>query len=487
MYKYESSNLLKKTNGIHITICIFITVLLFIIAPILKYESLHSTYFDLGVYAHNMFKYDAYKELWSGHINFFFPIVAYLYKALPENISTQYLLLIQSFGLLLSVKLVFQIYGKTIGFIYLYSYLLWFNNLFDFHFEFISIYFFLKALQYNREDNYKKALLFATLLALTKEIYALTSIFISLYIMTQTKNKVEKIKKVSTIILFIITMFIYFTWCFNEIYKTEDVVKIVEINSLSYQTSNLISSISQRLNEFNVIYENIFIIKNWYFILLPILNFYLVPMLGYRALIMAIPTMCIAMLSINGLHNKFNSHYFLILLPIMCESFYLGQIKLKNKYIINWIDFEKVIVYTRLVIIPLASAYLLTAGYWSYEIKAWYASERDVKIKEYILTTFENKNLMIDIQNNINYYPIYNRNSIRPIKIYNDENKMIADFVVYDLKRPLFLEDKSCNWRSLKCNDNNFENEFKTNITNLKNNYKIEVSYDDFFILKKSN
>jgi uncharacterized membrane protein len=460
---------------------------LFVSAPILKYESLHSTYFDLGVYAHNMFKYDAYEKIWSGHINLFFPMVAYVYKILPENISTHFLLLIQSFGLLLSVKLVFQLYGKTIGFIYLYSYLLWFNNLFDFHFEFISIYFFLKALQWNRKDSYKKALLFATFLALTKEIYALTSIFISIYILTQTKSKLENIKKISTLIVYIFVMLIYFIWGFNEIYKTEDVVKIVENSPQPYQASTLINSFAGRIKDFDVVFENIFTINNWYFILLPIVNFYLVPLLGYEALIMVIPTMGIAMLSLNGLHNKFNSHYFLILLPIMCESFYLAQIKLKNKYKIAWIEFENVIVCSRLLAIPIVGAYLLTSGYWSYEINAWHTSERDIKIKNYIQTTFKNKNLIIDVQNNINYYPIYNRNSIRPLKIYNEENKMIADYVIYDLKRPLFLEDKSCKWRYTKCTNNNFENEFLRNITNLNSNYKIIVSYDNFFILKRSN
>lgn len=168
--------------------------LLFCTLPLLKYGALHSSYYDLGLYSQQLYQWRVGDGFLIGrHVNFFLPIISFFYNGLPDFISTYFILILQSFGIIYSAYLVWKIYGGLIATLYCLSYPIWILNLFDFHFEWIALILLLYFFKYNRSDNFVLAAIFAGMLALVKESYALTSLCCGFYIYLWDGSNYSKI------------------------------------------------------------------------------------------------------------------------------------------------------------------------------------------------------------------------------------------------------------------------------------------------------
>lgn len=471
-------------------IILFIS-LLFVALPILKYESLHSTYYDLGVYANHLYEWTLDRGVVVGnHVNLFLPIFSVFYKLIPQQFSTDFLLLVQSIGLLCSAYLVRRMYGEKVFFIYSLSFPFWLLNLFDFHFEFIAIIFLLLFFKSLRSENFWSATGCAILLCFVKESYALTSLFCGIYMFLDISitTKVDRRKNLVlagfTVIVF---SAIYFAFSHFLIYEKVDTV--IEVSQAShdgilFKIYHTMLGIVSNLDGL----DSIFDFSKWLFMILPLAAFGFVPIFGAKALLICIPTLSIAFFSPNPLHHKFNSHYVAIMLPVLSEAFYLALLKFDVSTRYGRIFNSNVVFLPGCAFLTLIVLSVLTNYTWAFGMMTFIPSVRDNNIKQALYSELmSNSTLSIAVQNSINYFPIYNRNNVGPIVFWNksSDQSMLPDYIVYDLKRPLFLDDKSCSWRFDVCNDLNFVNTFETNLIDVSKFYETKIEFDGFFILKK--
>jgi len=138
-----------------------------------KYFSLHSTGFDLGIFIWNIS--NAIHEngrLFFGHSQPLMIVYSSIYNILPDQLGPPALLILQAFALALPVNWIWKAYGPLPALAYMLNFGVWYNALFDFHFDHLAIpILFIFFLSTERNQHYK-AVLAGLFLLLVKEPYA---------------------------------------------------------------------------------------------------------------------------------------------------------------------------------------------------------------------------------------------------------------------------------------------------------------------------
>jgi len=143
---------------------------------VLKYLSLHSSFFDLGIFTGLFYKLSRYGEWWrlfGGHAQPLMPIYAAVYKVLPENFVPLAVIVLQAFFLTLPGFWILKRYGRFPFLLFALYFPLWFNALFDFHMDHLAVPLLFWFYFLVEDGRYKLAVLPAVLLALVKEPFAL--------------------------------------------------------------------------------------------------------------------------------------------------------------------------------------------------------------------------------------------------------------------------------------------------------------------------
>lgn len=164
--------------------------------PLLKNAALHSNYFDLGQYATDMFQLSHGRGLglvFTAHINPYLLIYSAVYRLVPLPLV---LLVLQSAALLAGAAATWRLWGKMgtaspmfgVG-LYLLSVPVWYNDLFDFHFEHLLFIFypllFITTADAPNARRRGAALTLLLAICFVKEIYALSAAMAGLALMTR--------------------------------------------------------------------------------------------------------------------------------------------------------------------------------------------------------------------------------------------------------------------------------------------------------------
>lgn len=153
---------------------------------------------------------------------------------------------------------------------------------------------------------------------------------------------------------------------------------------------------------------------------------------------------------------------------------------------------------------------------WSYNWQAYVSTERDAMMKAAMLKFIPaDPNVSVTTQNTVNWYHLAHRKVympfpsgiesthpgvdysnrdlaslwqyalsgyVAPMMTYN----RYADYVVLDIKRPYFLNDKGCEWAYGECKDKSLEKKFLDWVTYTRAHYLTVFEQDGFMILKRA-
>jgi uncharacterized membrane protein len=176
---YKKFNLSSSNFKIFEKIILFFIALIIILMPILKVYTLHSTYFDLGIFqsvGYNLQSGTNSANIFSaGHVFGYFPLFEGLIKYFPIYYGEYILVVLQGFLLVVPLIFLYRKFGVLICFAYLGYAPLWWNALFDFHFDHLVVPLLMLFYLAFLERNIFLAVLSAMLIAFVKEVYALQS------------------------------------------------------------------------------------------------------------------------------------------------------------------------------------------------------------------------------------------------------------------------------------------------------------------------
>ena len=118
-----------------------VVVILLSTMAVLRYYSLHSTIYDMGLFINNFYMISEgyWERLFLSHIQplgFFWSL---LYKVLPTNLVPIFILLGQTSLLTLPIIGLYRFYGLLPAFAFLVYFPLWYNALFDFHIDHLAV------------------------------------------------------------------------------------------------------------------------------------------------------------------------------------------------------------------------------------------------------------------------------------------------------------------------------------------------------------
>ena len=146
------------------------------LVPFAKALSLHSSFFDLGIFEsllHRIASTSEWQSAFSGHAHWFALPFGWLYGLPPPSLAPYFLVSMQAILLLLPALWFYRRFGVFSAFVYVAYYPVWVNAHFDFHFDHLAVPLLLGFYWALLDRRIGWAVLSATLLIFLKEPFAL--------------------------------------------------------------------------------------------------------------------------------------------------------------------------------------------------------------------------------------------------------------------------------------------------------------------------
>ena len=512
----------------HYWIIYLMVFILLATMAVLRYYSLHSTVYDMGLSINNFYMVSEgyWERLFFSHIQPLGFFLSLFYKVLPTNTVPIFILVGQALLLTLPIIGLYRFYGLLPAFAFLLYFPLWYNALFDFHIDHLAVPLLFGFLVMEKRGEIGIAVVFGVLLALVKEIFAIQAIFCGIYLFLVRKHRVGG--SILTLIssAYFVISFVYLKDYFNP-----------SIDGVSNNLTHMHTSYFWLGSDFTQIALTLLTQPHWvlekvftdperlkYLIyLFGALGF--IPLLRPGILLITIPVLAHSLLSSRPEHYGFTHHYTagLIIPNIIAFSEGLPKAKeLWERLRLKKVWFDPILCLGLLIFHVLLSPSPIGRKFyspnsWNYHYSTYLPSDRDRLIKEALKTHISSDpNKIISVQNSLNFHYLMERKVFRIFpdgaadksKYYTQrltfrqliefmrtgkthrihiENKF-ADYVVLDLKRPWFNATQACEWVSGKCKGGTgFENSFMELIKKTKKNFEIIFEQDEFIILQRLN
>jgi len=307
---------------------IFFVIILFMV--LVKYISFHTTFWDLGwqdYIVYNIIPGQSWQFLFRGHAHIFSLFYSFLYKFLPSPVLliTCQILAIVGAGLLVSGQWTVDGGQKSnrlqtiLIILYLLYFPVWYNCLFDFHFEhlfvlFCAIFYWLVIGQWSVDSRQKpnrlpsKTLVFliCVLCCLVKEVFALSAIMMGVYVIVRRRWLVCGL----LIVLFSCLYFI-FVECYAIPYFTAGKeAPAIWHSAFGYLGSNMKEVFLNLLTHpWLLITETLSDWRKLLYIIAIFGPFLFIPFLSPLELLPALPQFFISLLSHNPNHYALSSQY----------------------------------------------------------------------------------------------------------------------------------------------------------------------------------
>ncbi len=477
--------------------------------PILKYYSLNSSIFDMGIFQCNIYNNSIY-GLGFAHIQIF--------QAIYSFFNTEYLLILLQSSLVITSM--YYVYKQSFRYkiyhllVFLLSYAVWYNVLFDFHFDNLSIPFIFAFYYFIKEQKYKSAFVIGILVSLIKEPFALVTSFMGIYMIIKSKEYL----KGSLLLIYGVVYFYIATYYIMPFFTPDYGLVGNDSYALFGAGGSLVDIALYPITHFQEFIIDIITTKKIVYLIVLFSAFGLVVVFfSPLELIPAIPPLGIAMLSNVENFYWYNTHYTAPLIaPFMVAFIYgLPRFILFCKKNIKYLDSEKKILI--LVFIPIILSHIvfspspISRFFWIERAPQYYhtvyiPTERTAKIKEAILKYIpKDTNISVASQNTLNwgylahrkYYFAFPQGVIEDTSVvYVDSDSFIdvvthlinqdktivkskkvrADYVTIDMKRALYLIDKSVT-----------KEQFIKVVNKMRENYEVVYEYDEFFIYIRKN
>ena len=330
-----------------ITAIVGLTISL-ILLPLAKVFSIHSSFFDLGIFESISYRIaetpDLHLSLAASHVHALFPIYGWLYGLFPSSLAPYFLIGSQAIFLALPVYFLFRRFGLFVSFVYIAYYPVWVNAFFDFHFDHLAVPLLLVFYLALLDRRIVLAVFSATLLMLVKETFALQTLACGVFLLLATfhnksvwhepLDKFDKYKLLAGSLWLLIVgggYFILATHYILPYYGFGDSGGFhggIAFGWLGNSLTEMLSTI--------ILSPHIIILKiistpgklAYLGVAFGLLAF--IPLFRPAFLIPALPMLAIIMLSEAPEHYNYNSHYMAGLIIPLIMAFTLGLPQAKN-------------------------------------------------------------------------------------------------------------------------------------------------------------
>ncbi len=509
-----------------------ITVLLLTLffEALLRYFSLSTNVFDLGLFSNNLYNSQTeYQRGLSGHAHGFFALLALAYISLPSVIAPLFLIFIQWLTLSTAVFLVWRFWGFLPSLAMALYYPFWALGLFDFHFDcliiLILVIFFISC----ERQKFWWAALLAMSLVFVKEPFALQSASCGLYLYflaCRVANRDYRLQLISSGTLLVVWGFswfyIYVHWILPYFGGSES--GALGSPAFSWLGSNLVDIFLYILLHPVSLLQDIIHTPGkikYLFVVFGSLGF--IPFVSPGALIVAAPILLISLVSHLSNHYDYATHYTAGLIVPAIVAFRDGFSTVRVKFL-TALPCQTVFYVITLVILfgshwafassPISRLFW-SDKVWSYSWQSYLPSARDLTLKAAMLTHVPvDRNLSVSSQNTVNWGHLAHRNLylpfplgvVSPHKVIDFSNRDFAglwryiltgykpdllayetrvDYVVLDFKRPWFIVDAGCDWLYGACTNMQKAAEFLDLVALTRRRYDTVYNSDGFMILKR--
>ncbi len=486
-----------------------------------KYATLHTTYYDLGVF-YNHFNNFFSGQFWrsfTGHMQPSIAIWSMVYGILPEGLGPIGVLVLQAGALAWPIAPLYRHYGILPALAYGLFFPVWYNALFDFHTDHLAVALLFGFFFLVKSGCILWAVLLALLLSLVKEPFALQTAACGLFLFVTRKHKTAGgfLMGAGLFYFVVATQYIwpYFTigprgggsgayaWLGNNLKEI-----LIFVLLKPHEVILEVFSESAKIG--------------YVLVLFGVLGF--IPLLKPSYLLVALPILAISLLSQFQNSYALQNQYTAGLIAPLIMAFAEGLPRAKQLW--NRLPLKKTL-FSKLVLTGLVICHLIFApspfGYtfWykelsSYHVQSYLPSPRDTMIKNALLNHIPpDADIAVSTQNSVNWGYLANRqyyfpfplgvfqphrdiqgsdrslsglwNFIRTGKPNPPEiDEKIADYTILDLKRPWYIIDKGCPYK--KCRDDQEPaKEFFELVRQAKETLEVVFEKDEFLILKRGH
>lgn len=472
-----------------------------------KYLSLHSSYADLGIFLNKLdrIKTGEWQQLFNGHVQ---PgLLPYLILTmLPGKLFPVLLLVTQALALGLPVYLLGKNYGSIASIAYILYFPVWYLALFDFHLDHLAVLFL--ALFYISYKN--RCVIYAGFWAISlcflKETFALQTVFCGIYLfITPAFRRVALIVILIGIAWFLISVS-YVLPVFSI--QTGGVFSGGGFGWLGGNVREIV--ITLLTSPLEVIKEVFSSTGKLIYLVLIFGGLGAISVFDPKTLVPVIPPLTLSMLSSEANYYGYGHHYTAGLIIPMVIALSHSMEWLKKKLSSPGIQKIKDIM----ILVCILSVHIIIAPspvgrlfwsdkIWAYNWRAYTVSDRDLAIQKFLEKDIpNNREAVVITQNTLNWesmarhrhyfsFPFAaerqgevadwgNKSDFKPVK-----RAIRADYVVIDLKRPWFIQDRGCEWYFGFCHDAEAAAEFVELIAGLQSQYRKIREFDGFMIFMR--
>ena len=467
---------------------------------LLRYYSLHSNYFDLGIFQSNLnviWVENEWQRAFTGHVQPLLLVLSFFYNFFGTDVGTVLIFVFQVLAITSPVICLQKKYGALVSLVYMLFYGVWYNALFDFHVDSFIIPLMFAFYFYVDKKKYNAAVVTALLIMFIKEPFALVTIGCGLYLFVSEKRWYQGL-----LVCLLGASYFYISTSY-----------ILPYFSLNHQTSSLDSSAYSWMgkgifdivtyiitNPVKIIEEMFSSREKFLFLLIPLASVSFISLLRPVVLLPAVPAFAMALLSKVDTYYTYANHYSASLIAPLIIGFALAYSSIDTAE-----KFKKYIVASILVVVVVThvvfSPSLISRFFWTNKISrlsysSYIPNSRDLAnydaIKRYIP---DDRSIVVSTQNSVNNAFLANRSTYLayPLgvtsvyaKIHESKiSELYADYIVLDLSRPWYLVDRGCEWLYGKCENKSAKKEFLLSLKSAEINYSNIYLNDNFYIYKR--
>lgn len=488
---------------------------------ITKYNSLHSTYYDLGIFLFHFTNYSSGQEwrLFSGHSQTLILIWSWIYQLLPPYWAPEIILSAQAALLAWPVIWLKRHYGFVVAIAYMLYFPLWYNALFDFHLDHLAVPLLFGFFFLIQKENILGAVTLALLLALVKEPYALQTSFCGLYLILFKKHPWAGITLVTAGL----------SWFFVSSHYLIPFFSLgttggLESPAFSWLGNGVLEKIWFILSKPHIILGEIISDSGkirYLFYIFGALAF--IPLLRPAILIVALPVIAISLLSRADNFSGLAFHYTAGLIAPLTIAFAEGlptARKIWERASLQKTRFTPLCLIVLIVLHFIVAPSPMSLTFWNdkswnYHYSAYFTTDREKMIKQAILANIPMESgVGVSSQNTLNfghlahhkYYFSFPDGIQKPYNVLQNSDRSFmefwefiktgkmtkktdekwADYIVLDLTRPWFIGDEGCPWGNGKCKNNGeFSSRFLALVQQTKELFNTVFEKDGFYIFKR--
>ncbi len=484
-----------------------------------KYETLHTTYYDLGIFFNHFSNFFSgqFWRIFTGHMQPAIAVWSTVYGLLPEGWGAMGVLVLQAGVLAWPIAPLYRHYGFLPALAYGLFFPVWYNALFDFHVDHLAVALLFGFFFLVKSGRIPWAVLLALLLSLVKEPFALQTAACGLFLLLSGKHKR------AGVFLIVAGLFYFFV-------ATQYIWPYFTIGpkgggggAYSWLGNNLGEIIAFILLKPHLVLYEVFSEPakiRFVLTLLGVLGF--IPLLKPKYLVVALPILTISLLSQYESSYVLQNHYTAGLIAPLIMAFAEGLPKAKQLW--HRLPLKETL-FPRLVLTGLLICHFIYTPspfgfvFWykefsGYHVHNYLPAKRNAMIKKAILSHIPSDvDVAVSTQNSLNWSYLANRNYyfpfplgvlkphrniqgsdrslsglwkfIRTGKLNPPEiEETMVDFTILDLKRPWFNIDKGC--PHPRCQNNqDAAKEFLELVKLAKENLEVVFEEDEFLILKR--